>query len=193
MHSGVACVTKDIVLGSIHHYDWAQIGGAINHPEAGKIVDMSEAVRNELKIPDAYLKIYPVSGYGNGDILNQVLEFEKPDAILHYTDPRFWIWFYQMEHEVRTKIPIFYNNIWDDLPDPMWNELYYRSCDLILAISKQTYGINKRMLPDYKDWQIKYIPHGINPKRFFPIHKQNNKFRDFEHKFKLDKYKFKVL
>ena len=66
----------------------------------------------------------------------------------------------------------------------MWNELFYRSCDLILAISKQTYGINKRILPDYEDWQIKYIPHGINPKRFFPVHKQNNKFRDFEHKFK---------
>ena len=154
---------------------------------------MSDAVKNEFKLSDAYLKIYPVSGYGNPDILKQVLEFEKPDAILHYTDPRFWVWFYQMEHEIRTKIPIFYNNIWDDLPDPMWNELYYRSCDLILAISKQTYGINKRMLPDYKDWQIKYIPHGINSKRFFPIHKQNNKFREFEHKFKLDKYKFKVL
>jgi len=193
MHSGVACVTKDIVLGSIHQYDWAQIGGAISHPEEGKIIDMSGAVKSEFKLSDAYLKIYPVSGYGNPDILRQVLEFEKPDAILHYTDPRFWVWFYQMEHEIRTKIPIFYNNIWDDLPDPKWNELFYRSCDLILAISKQTYGINKRILPDYKDWQIKYIPHGINSKRFFPVHKQNNKFRDFEFKFGLDKYDFKVL
>ena len=39
-----------------------------------------------------------------------------------YTDPRFWTWLYQMEHEIRQHIPIFYYNIWDDLPYPMWNE-----------------------------------------------------------------------
>ena len=98
-----------------------------------------------------------------------------------------------MEHEVRTKIPIFYNNIWDDLPDPLWNELFYRSCDLMIAISKQTYGINKRMLPDYEDWQIKYVPHGINNNRFFQVNKSSTEYIDFCKHFELDKYKFLVL
>ena len=43
------------------------------------------------------------------------MEIEKPDAIMHFTDPRFWIWLYQMEHEIRQNIPIMYYNIWDDI------------------------------------------------------------------------------
>jgi hypothetical protein len=51
-----------------------------------------------------------------------------------------------MEHEIRQQIPIFYLNIWDDLPDPKYNRDYYRSCDALFAISKQTFGINYRVL-----------------------------------------------
>ena len=127
MHSGIATQSKEFVMGTLHHYDWAQIGGAVKHPEEGKIVDMSDAVKNQLKIKDAYLKIYPVSGYGHPDLLREILQIEKPDAILHFTDPRFWIWFYQMEHEISEHVPIFYYNIWDDLPDPKYNRDYYRS------------------------------------------------------------------
>ena len=50
MHSGIATVSKDIVLETIHHYDWVQIGGAIKHPDNGKIIDMSDAVRNETNV-----------------------------------------------------------------------------------------------------------------------------------------------
>ena len=50
-----------------------------------------------------------------------------------------------MEHEVRQQCPIFYYNIWDDLPYPMWNEPYYESCDLIMNISKQTHNIVQKM------------------------------------------------
>jgi hypothetical protein len=146
MHSGIATQSKEFVMGTMKHYDWVQIAGAVKHPEEGKIVDMSKACNEELRIDDAYLKIYPVTGYGNPDILRQIMKMEKPDAILHYTDPRFWIWLYQMEHEIRQKIPIMYYNIWDDLPDPKYNTNYYRSCDLLMAISKQTYGLNTRLL-----------------------------------------------
>ena len=155
MHSGIATQSKEFVMGTLHHYDWAQIRGAVKHQEEGKIVDMSDAVKNQLKIKDAYLKIYPVSGYGHPDLLREILQIEKPDAILHFTDPRFWIWFYEMEHEIRQNIPIFYYNIWDDLPDPWYNRNYYRSSNLLMSISKQTYGLNKRILKeyDYEDWQ----------------------------------------
>jgi len=193
MHSGVATVSKDIVINTIHHYDWVQLAGAITHPEEGKVADMSEVVKSETGINDPYLRLYPTSGYGNPELLRQILAIEKPDAILHYTDPRFWTWLYDMEHELRQDIPIFYNNIWDDLPDPKWNTDYYKSCDLLVAISKQTYGINKRLLPHYEDWQIKYIPHGINDKRFYVVNPQSQEMVNFNRKYKLDKYKFKVL
>ena len=196
MHSGIATQAKEFVMGTLHKYDWVQIGGAVNHPEAGKIMDMSEAVKNDFKLDDAYLKIYPVSGYGNPEFLRQLMEMEKPDAILHFTDPRFWIWLYNMEHEIRQHIPILYYNIWDDIPDPLYNTNYYRSSDMLMSISKQTYGINKRILSKhgYEDWQTDYVPHGITDKRIFKIEdKGDTKFKEFEQKYGLDKYKFKIL
>ena len=121
MHSGIATQSKEFIMGTIHKYDWCQLGGAVKHPEQGKIIDMGPAAKNEYGVEDAYLKIYPVTGYGNPDILRDVIALEKPDAILHFTDPRFWIWLYNMGHEVRQNIPIMYYNIWDDIPDPLYN------------------------------------------------------------------------
>ena len=195
MHSGIATQSKEFVMGTLEHYDWVQIAAAIKHPDEGKIIDMNQAVRSETGVKDAYLKLYPVSGYGNADVVRQIIKMEKPDAILHFTDPRFWVWLYQMEHEIRQNIPILYYNIWDDIPDPHWNTNFYRSSDLLMGISKQTYGINKRLLKDYdyKDWQVKYVPHGVSPKRFFKVHSDNQNFIDFQQKYKLDRYKFKIL
>jgi hypothetical protein len=39
MHSGIATMSKELVLGTLHKYDWIQLGAAINHPEQGKIVE----------------------------------------------------------------------------------------------------------------------------------------------------------
>ena len=127
MSSGVGTVSKNFVLGTLDKYDWVQVAGAIKHPEEGKVVDMNDSVREETGVEDAYLKIYPISGYGNQELLRQLMGIEKPDAILHYTDPRFWVWLYQMEHEIRQHVPIFYYNIWDDLPYPRYNEFFYES------------------------------------------------------------------
>ena len=196
MHSGIATQSKEFVMGTLHKYDWVQLGGAVKHPEEGKVIDMSQAVKNDYGIENAYLKIYPISGYGNSQILRRILEIEKPDAIVHFTDPRFWIWLYNMEHEIRQDIPILYYNIWDDIPDPLYNTNYYRSSDMLMSISKQTYGINKRILSkyNYEDWQLDYVPHGITNKRIFKIDdKGDTKFREFEQRHGLDKYKFKIL
>ena len=192
MHSGIARMSREIVQGTLHKYDWAQIGGAINHPEKGKRITIQSD--SFFTLPDnSSITIYPVDGYGDANMLREVIRIEKPDAILHFTDPRFWVWLYQMEHELRQKIPIMYYNIWDDLPDPMWNENYYRSSDMLLSISKQTYGINKRILHDYEDWQLDYIPHGIDSKKLYKVSKQNSKLLSFKADYGLDDYKFIVL
>jgi len=171
MSSGVGTMSREIVMGTLEHYNWVQVGGAIKHPESGKIVDMNAAVRKETGIDDAYLKIYPVDGYGSTELIRYLMDLENIDAILHYTDPRFWGFLYQMEHEIREQIPIFYYNIWDDLPYPMWNEPFYESCDLIMNISKQTVNIvdNVRKFKPTNDWDNTYVPHGINEKDFYPI------------------------
>ena len=174
MSSGIANMSKQLVMGSLQHYDWVQLGAAVKHPEEGKILDLCDDVRNKTGVADAYLKIYPSSGYGTAEKLREILALEKPDAILHFTDPRYWIWLYDIEHEIRQHTPIFFYHIWDDMPDPKYNRDYYESCDWIGCISKQTFGITNRVWSlTTKDrwkqpekWQVSYVPHGINPEDY---------------------------
>jgi hypothetical protein len=150
MHSGVSTMSRELVIGTAHHYDWVQIAGAINHPDKGKVINLSEEIQKNANVKDAYVVLYPTAGYGNEDLLYAVIAKENPDAIMHFTDPRYWGWLYAIEREVRKKIPITYLNIWDDLPYPMWNRPFYESCDALFSISKQTYNINKWVLgPEY--------------------------------------------
>jgi glycosyltransferase involved in cell wall biosynthesis len=177
MASGIANVSKQLVLGTVDKYDWVQLGAAIKHPEAGKVLDLNDSVREQTGVNDALVKIYPFDGYGNPQMIRQLMMVEKPDAILHFTDPRYWIWLYEMEHELRQSLPLFFYHIWDDLPDPKYNRNYYESCDWIGCISKQTYGITKRVYgwdkekhwETAKDWQVSYVPHGINSELYKPV------------------------
>ena len=80
-------------------------------------------------------------------------------------------------NEIRQQVPILYYHIWDNLPDPFYNRNFYESCDWLGCISKQTYGIVHRVGKSKKeltykpleDWQISYVPHGINPDTFKPL------------------------
>ena len=189
MHSGIATMSREFVMGTLKEYDWVQISAAVKHPEEGKIMDLSQSVAKETGINDAYLKLYPVSGYGNAQILQQVMNIEKPDAILHFTDPRFWGWLYQLEHSLRQHIPLMYYNIWDDLPYPHWNEPFYESCDLIMNISRQTQNIVKNVLKKYPkpDWAVQWVSHGINENDFRIIDeldKDWNEYKKFSDDFK---------
>ena len=69
----------------------------------------------------------------------------------------------------------------------------YKSSDLLMGISKQTYGINKRLLSDYEDWQITYVPHGISHRRFRKIEADDIKLMDFDEQFGLSDKKYKIL
>jgi glycosyltransferase involved in cell wall biosynthesis len=168
--SGISTMAKEIVIGTAHHFNWINAGAAIQHPEQGKKLDVCQDTSNLAGIPDASVYIYPISGYGTQEFVRQMIEMEKPDAIMMFTDPRYWVWLFQMESEIRKKIPIVYLNIWDDLPAPLYNKSYYESCDALMAISKQTLNINKMVLGDAaKGKVLKYVPHGINEDIFYPI------------------------
>lgn len=170
MHSGVATMAREIVLGTSHHYNWVVIGAAINHPEAGQRMDLSEATNTETGNTDSNVILYPNNGYGNADLIRYMIKTEKPDGLMFFTDPRYYDWLFAIENEVRKQIPMIYLNIWDDLPAPLYNKAFYESCDALLAISKQTKNINEMVLGKKADGKvISYVPHGINEKMFFPI------------------------
>lgn len=169
--SGVGTMSKEFVLGTAQHFNWLQIGGAVNHPDNGKLMDVSADVNNLTGLTDSSVKIIATNGYGSPDLIRQVLSNFKVDFMLHFTDPRYWQWLYQFEHEFRGSIPLGFYHIWDDLPFPRWNEPFYESCDWIGCISKQTYNIVKNVWKQGKPepWQISYVPHGINEDVYFPI------------------------
>jgi len=180
--SGIATVSRDMVIGTVHKYDWVQVGAAINHPDKGKALDLSQDAKNVTGVQDASVKIFCNDGYGDPFLIRNLIQAEKPDAILHFTDPRFWDWLYAMEQEIRTQIPLMYLNIWDDIPDPYWNKEAYSSCDLLMAISKQTYGINQRVLTRFEGsvspTRITYVPHGIDTNMFHPIETGDKHWND---------------
>jgi len=123
-----------------------------------------------------WVQVGAANGYGNSMMIRQLLEIEKPDAVLHFTDPRYWIWLYQIEHEIRQKIPMMFYTIWDDLPYPMYNKNYYRSDDGLFCISKQTYNIVKQVLgpEEAKKKVITYLPHGVDHiNKFYPMKLDN--------------------
>lgn len=144
--SGIGTQSKELIFNTCHHYNWLQLGAAIQHPETGKLLDVSADISRIKEIPDASVRVIPFEGYGDPMIFRQLLSLEKIDAVMIFTDPRFFGWLFEMEDEIRKKIPIFYWNIWDDLPYPMWNRPAYASCDLLMGISKQTVNINREVL-----------------------------------------------
>jgi glycosyltransferase involved in cell wall biosynthesis len=174
VHSGVAQIGREIVLHTCHKYNWVQLGGAINHPDKGKRFDLSEDTNKKRGIDDSSIILYPQDGYGNPEVVREAIKHEKPDAIFLITDPRYFIFLFQIENEIRKKIPIAYLNIWDDYPAPMYNKEYYESCDALFGISKQTVNINKIVLGDKaKNKIIKYIPHGLDSDIFKPLEESN--------------------
>jgi len=170
VHSGVATVARELVLNTAQHFNWVNVGGAINHPEANKRMDLSADTNNNTGLTDSSVILYPTNGYGDARLIRHLIQVEKPDAIFLITDPRYFIWLFQIENEIRKKMPIIYLNIWDDYPAPMYNRSYYESCDALLAISKQTKNINTLVLGDKaKNKIIQYVPHGLNENIFKPV------------------------
>jgi glycosyltransferase involved in cell wall biosynthesis len=204
--SGIGTISKEIIFSTLEEFDWVQLGGALQHPEAGQYLDLSAAVQQETGIADASVKIIPWNGYGDRNVLFALLNQEKPDAILHFTDPRYWIWLYQLEHEIRTtfNIPIAYYSIWDDLPYPQWNAPFYASCDMIMGISKQSDNIHREVLEqngfkvvDYDRVPVSetvasdeiltgFVPHGLNHNIYTPLLPSDEAYKAMNKRWKED-------
>ena len=181
MHSGIATMAREFVINSAHHYNWINVGAAINHPEKGKVLDISGDINKKLGIEDADVKVIPNNGYGDAQLVRGLIKQYKPDGIFIFTDPRYWTWLFEIEREIRSKMPIFWLNIWDDYPAPRYNENYYDSVDVLMAISKQTKNINEIVLGEKaKSKILRYVPHGIDHEIFKPIDKTDEKFITFK-------------
>jgi len=125
--------------------------------------------------------IHPVDGYGNPNIIRQMLSHYKPDALWFMTDPRFYVWLWDMEDEIRDKIPMIYYHVWDNYPYPQYNKSYYDSNDLVCTISKVTDDIVRNVSPDV---ECVRIPHTVDTNIFKKL--ESEKYKDIAKQIKAE-------
>lgn len=107
LHSGIGTMGREFVVNTAQHFRWFNVGAGIKHPQTGQLLDLSDEVNKITGLTDSDVKVMPFEGYGNPDLVRAIIKQEKPDAIFIFTDPRYWIWLFEIEREVRTRIPIF--------------------------------------------------------------------------------------
>jgi glycosyltransferase involved in cell wall biosynthesis len=153
--SGVGTQTRHLVNGLLKKGGWTfrQFGAAIKHSDYRTIV-----------VNDDFI-IKPIDGFGSKDMLRVTLATEKPDLILIFTDPRFFVWLFEMEDEIHQICPIAWWHVWDNWPKPTFNAPFYDSTDLINCHSYLTYEICKQDFPE----KTNFIPHALPPEIFYPL------------------------
>lgn len=159
--SGVGTQARYVIEGLLktERYKFVVYGGAVKHPNYN-----IQNVEPE-KWGNGNFVIIPVDGYGDRDKLRATLQKEKPDAVLLFTDPRFFVWVWEMEDEIRVQCPLIYWHVWDNDPTPKYNQMFYDSTDHIAALSLKTYGL----LQDMKYKSCQYLPHAVSGEVFKPL------------------------
>jgi glycosyltransferase involved in cell wall biosynthesis len=153
--SGVGCQSRFLMEGLIKKGTWSvrQFGAALKHSNYDTIQVN----------PDFIIK--PIDGFGNREIMIQTLVTEKPDVVIIFTDPRFFVWLYQIVDEIRDVCPLAYWHVWDNQPYPTYNEPYYESTDLINCHSYLTYEMIGERFPE----KTNFIPHSVPDDVFYPL------------------------
>lgn len=145
--SGVGVQTRHLVQGLLKKGTWSvrQFGAAMKHDNYETVTVNEDFI------------ICPIDGFGNPELLRVALATEKPDLLLLFTDPRFFIWAWEMEDEIHQVCPIAYWHVWDNRPTPEYNKVLYDSTDLINCHSYLTYEMCKELVPE----KTNFIPHAL--------------------------------
>ena len=153
--SGVGTQTRHLVSGLLEKEFWTfrQLGAALKHSDYRTVV-----------VNDDFI-IKPIDGFGNRDLIRITLATERPEILFIFTDPRFFIWLFEMEDEVHQVCPVAWWHVWDNLPYPNYNQELYDSTDLINCHSYLTY----QMCNDHFSEKTNFIPHSIPENIFFPL------------------------
>lgn len=153
--SGVGCQSRYLINGLLQKGCWTvrQYGAALKH------TDLRTQIVNE----DFIIK--PIEGFGSRELILKCLASERPDVLLLFTDPRFFIYIWQMHDEINKICPIAYWHVWDNGPTPQFNKTLYEGTDLINCLSHLTYEMVNEIIPG----KANYIPHALPKELFFKI------------------------
>ena len=148
-NTGVAVQSKHLIEGLINlgRYEVVQLGAAIYH-ENYDIVKASED-----------FTIIPIKGFGDKETIRSILVSYNPDALIIFSDGRFFSHIFDMEDEIHQVCPIMWWHVWDNRPVPYFNKLKYDCVDTINCISELTYKLCNEVTGN-KD-KVSYIPHTV--------------------------------
>ena len=178
--SGVANVARSIVTGTAHKYNYINIAVSQDDRSKGQRMDLCVATNKEAGIEDSSVTAVCWNSYDDPDFIKQVIEAEKPNALVFVTDPRYYQRLFNIAHEIQhggvgeKGIPMCYVQIWDEFPPSFYNRAAWSSVNLSLCISKQTLLMNKIVLGDRADkTKLAYFPHGVDVNLFKPLSPNN--------------------
>lgn len=156
--SGVGVQSRFLINGLIKtgEYQFRCLGAALKHTNYDTIVVNEDFI------------VKPIDGFGTPDMIRLAIATEKPDAVFIFTDPRFFVWLWEMEDEIHQCCPIVYWHVWDNDPYPDFNNVLYDSNDLINCLSHKTYELVSPHFPD----KTNYIPHALPSDVYFPLPKE---------------------
>lgn len=154
--SGVGVQSLLLIEGLLKtgKYQILQLGAAIEH-ENYETIKVNE---------DFYIK--PIKGFGNINLLRSILMNENPDALIIFSDPRFFNYLFIMEDEIHQVCPILWWHVWDNKPYPEFNNWMYESTDVINCHSFLTYDMLSNNLVSK---EINYIPHSYPKNLYFKL------------------------
>jgi len=155
--SGVGVQANLLIRGLLQtgRYSFRCLGGAIEHENYDTVMVDGN--------PDYVIK--PTNGFGDHQMIRQILFTERPDAIVIFTDPRQFMWLWEIEDEIHDVCPIAYWHVWDNDPYPAFNDVWYQSTDLINCLSYKTYEMVKEHFPE----KTNYIPHAFPKEVYHPV------------------------
>lgn len=156
--SGVGVQAGALINGLIRtdKYTFRSLGGALKHADY------------KIAQPHPDLIIKPVDGFGTKEELLHLLLTEQPDAVFLFTDPRQFMWVWEMSDEIRQICPIVYWHVWDNDPYPAYNKIWYDSTDLINCLSHKTYELIQPHFPE----KTHYVPHAFPREAYYPLPKE---------------------
>lgn len=154
--SGVGTQTKYMIESMLRtgEFSFYCLAGALKHPDY--------RLQRINPYPEDWI-VHPVDGYGDKALIRRLMNDLKPDAIWFMTDPRFYVWLWDMSAEIRKNVPMIYYHVWDNYPYPKFNKKYYDSNDMICTISKVTDDIVRTVSPEVKCIRI---PHTVDTNVF---------------------------
>jgi len=164
-HSGVGVQSKHLIEGLVNtgNFKITQLGATKNYQNFN------------INLINKDFKIIPCKGFGTKNEIRNLIKSESPEALIIFSDSRFFNNIFEMSEEIRKNCPIVWWHVWDNRPTPHFNKSLYDAVDQINCISTLTYSMCKKVAQN----KTSYIPHCLPSGMFYELKKENiNKIKE---------------